>query len=226
MMIAKAQTLKRNLSSPALAPPALRSRMHRNNPRRQPRYPGPSRQLENEGIGSRYMNTLTRICSAYGLQAWQCANASNFTGSEWSSIPRLDVRIETYDHAQLLQYYKEQIKGKTQERDGPSLHRQSKVRHSKKIKMYIVLGNSCEGNPIEVRVGLKSRGARISYHGPARDDRETMRVYICEGKRAEIVCSIREQVQQIKFGATASAYLIDKTRRFRVGALLVKSLRL
>ena len=190
-------------------------------PRPKPCYPGPSRRIEIDQSDTRYMSKLTRTCAACGLQNWQCANASNYTGNEWHQFPRIDVRVAPKDHERVLQYYKQHVIRVPSRADSrPLLHGEGKPRSSRKIKLYVVPRNGCEDRPVEVRIGVKiyeRRGA-----GRGADTKEKVEVFICEGKRAEIVHYMREQIEEMRFGRMATAYLVDRKGEFRAEALLVK----
>ena len=73
---------------------------------------------------------------------------------------------------------------------------------------------------MEVRIGVKV----FERRGPGKgtDTKEKVEVFICEGKRAEIVHYMREQIEEMRFGRMATAYLVDRKGEVRAEALLVK----
>ncbi|KAF2451534.1 hypothetical protein P171DRAFT_515541 [Karstenula rhodostoma CBS 690.94] len=190
----------------------------------KPRYPGPSHLSGGEEHGIRNKNSLTRICSACGLQLWQCANAPNVSGVEWNKVPRINVHVEQHERARLLQYYKQQTQAQRDEDEEPSPHRENKGRHMRKVRLYIVPRKGCQDTPVEVRVGLKQRDQRTKDPSASFDGMEQVEVLICEGKSVEIAYHMWPQVNCTQLGGTVSACLIDKTGQFRVDALLIKSL--
>lgn len=189
-------------------------------PKPKPRYPG-SRRREIDQEDTRYMAKLTRLCAACGRQNWQCANASNYTGNEWRQFPRINVRVAPQDHDRVLNYYHERINRVPSRADSRALlHGEGKPRSSRKIKLYVVPRNGCEDRPVEVRVGVRVCERRGT--GRETSTRERVEVYICEGKRAEIVHYMRGQIEEMRFGKMATAYLVDRRGGLKAEALLVK----
>lgn len=176
-------------------------------------YPGPSRLPEKDEQSSRSSNNITHLCSSCGLQLWQCANASNFTGSEWKKVPRFSVRVEQHDHARLLRYYKERLEA--QKAGGAD-------RSGKKIKLCVLPRRGHLDKPVEVRIDLKHRDKKASDSGAAVGGLEQVEVLICEGKIVELARHMRQQVQSMHLAGTAPVSLINKAGQFRVDALLIK----
>lgn len=102
------------------------------------------------------------------------------------------------------------------------LHGEGKPRSSRKIKLYVVPRNGCEDRPVEVRVGVRVCERRGT--GRETSTRERVEVYICEGKRAEIVHYMRGQIEEMRFGKMATAYLVDRRGGLKAEALLVKEI--
>ena len=80
--------------------------------------------------------------------------------------------------------------------------------------------NGCEDHPVEVRIGVRVCERR----GMDTRERERVEVYVCEGKRAEILHYMRGQIEEMRFGKMATAYLVDKRGGFKAEALLVREI--
>lgn len=158
-------------------------------------YPGLQQAPKTEHPVANYVRSLSERCHSCGLATWQCANATNLHGTDFTRIPNLDVHVEMRDHARLHRYWK---RGATADRTNWEF-----------VTLFLIHRNGSSQNPVEVRVGFPAHAVPV--------------IYMCEGKRAEIAYHFRDHVDVIRVGTMATTYMVNAAGNFIIGALLVRS---
>lgn len=147
---------------------------------------------------TKHMSALSRKCASCGLQLWQCANASNFSGTDFKKLPKIVIEPEPIDQERLQHYIN--LAAYDTNRNYAILN--------------LIERNGSFENSVAVRavVGRKTNG---------RGDAAT--VQLCEAKRAEIKNKFPGQIVAVKAGSIARAYLVDQTGEFMVGVWLLQT---
>ncbi|KAF2797861.1 hypothetical protein K505DRAFT_414781 [Melanomma pulvis-pyrius CBS 109.77] len=169
-------------------------------------YSGPQRALTASPAVSRKISSLNRLCKSCRLTTWQCANANNFSGTKYASIPHIEIEIERADEQRVRAYFKDQKKAKTKTKSKLNTSLRLEQSEEKLIAMYLISRTGCmTDGMVEVQVGC---AARPHAHGTIP------MVHMCAGKRAEIAYNLLDQARLVRIGEKTTALMANKTQDF------------